>query len=138
LLFYIWYKYCDCDDDNVCGIETKNDWVVIGLWNVWDIRSVYKLYVNNLGPPYIGGTLQNLSGLLYENYIKKNYHVFHLICDWCFILEKGMLHVGCPYPVADSIPIVPPTTSMGKSIHLHSIITQLVTIQISRKHIFTF
>jgi len=36
LLFNICYKYCGCDDDDddICGIETQDDWVMIDLWDV--------------------------------------------------------------------------------------------------------
>jgi len=31
LLFNVCYKYCGCDDGNVCGIEIQDDWVMIEL-----------------------------------------------------------------------------------------------------------
>jgi len=33
-MFIIYYKDCDCDDDDVYGIEIHDDWVVIELWDV--------------------------------------------------------------------------------------------------------
>jgi hypothetical protein len=34
MLFNVCYKYYVCDDDDVCGTETQDDWVVIALWDV--------------------------------------------------------------------------------------------------------
>jgi hypothetical protein len=33
LLFNICYKHYGCDD-NICEIETQDDWVVIELWDI--------------------------------------------------------------------------------------------------------
>ena len=36
-MFNIYYKYCGYDDDDdVCGIETHDNWVMIELWDVGD------------------------------------------------------------------------------------------------------
>jgi hypothetical protein len=76
LLFNVWYKYCGCDDDDddVCGMETQDDWVVSELWDM-GFWSVNRLYVDNLRFPGIGKLYQNFGGnfgrLLYENCIKK-------------------------------------------------------------------
>ena len=43
-------------NDDVCGIETQDDWVELSQ-EMQDIRSVNKSYVNNLGPFDIGETL---------------------------------------------------------------------------------
>jgi len=52
---YIMNIMVDMNDD-VCGIETQDDWVELS-YEMRDIRSVNRSYVNNLGPPDIGETL---------------------------------------------------------------------------------
>jgi hypothetical protein len=83
LLFNVWYKYCGCDgDDDVCGMETQDDWIVSELWDM-GFWSVNRLYVDNLRFPGIGKLYQNFGGnfgrLLYENCIKKNTCIFFLV-----------------------------------------------------------
>jgi len=56
LLFNVCYKYYGCDDDDVVGLRPR----MIGSWlsyEIWNIRSVNMLNVDNLGPPDIGETL---------------------------------------------------------------------------------
>jgi len=38
-------------------VVTQDDWVVILSYEMWDIRSVNRVYVDNLGPTSIGETL---------------------------------------------------------------------------------
>jgi hypothetical protein len=38
-------------------METHDDWVMSG-YEIWDFRSVNRLYVDNLGPPDIGETIE--------------------------------------------------------------------------------
>ena len=41
-------------------VETQDDWVVILSYEMWDIRSVNKVYVDNLGPTSIRETLPKI------------------------------------------------------------------------------
>jgi hypothetical protein len=63
-------------------VETQDDWVVILSYEMWDIRSVNKVYVDNLGPTSIGETAEILVEILVEPvYKKKNSWKFPIYCE---------------------------------------------------------
>lgn len=72
LLFNVWYKYCGYDDDDVCGMQTQDDWVVSELWDMrfWSIN---RLYIDNLGPSDIGETAKILVEILVDYYMRTIY-----------------------------------------------------------------
>jgi hypothetical protein len=47
-------------------VETHDDWDVILSYEMWDIRSVNRVYVDNLGPTSIGETAEILVEILVE------------------------------------------------------------------------
>ena len=72
-------------------VETQDDWVVILSYEMWAIRSVNRVYVDNLGPTSIEETLPKF---WWNLYIKKQ-----LPENFQYIAKKnveksGLLHYG--------------------------------------------
>jgi hypothetical protein len=70
-------------------VETRDDWVVIFSYEMWDIRSVNRVYVDNLGPTSIGETLPNFWWNMYKKKLPENFQ---------YIAKKnveksGLLHI---------------------------------------------
>jgi len=70
-------------------VETQDDWVVILSYEIWDIRSVNRVYVDNLGPTSIGETLPKFWWILYITK-KKN-----LPENFQYIAKKNVEKSGC-------------------------------------------
>jgi hypothetical protein len=69
LNYIIWCYWIRCVVLMITSwVETQDDWVVILSYEMWAIRSVNRVYVDNLGPTSIGETLPKF---WWNLYIKK-------------------------------------------------------------------